>query len=309
MYNNKEGKKSMKEEKLFIGSHVSLAAPSYFAGCVEEAVSYGANTFMFYTGAPQNTTRKPTSELNIDEGKKLCLEHGIDLSKVVVHAPYVINGANVTKPEMRSFAKDTIVSELRRTNDFGVCILVLHPGAHVGAGAETAIKQLAEVLNEVFDSDGTNVKIALETMAGKGSEIGSSFEQIAQIIALSRHPDRLGVCLDTCHMNDAGYDVFDIDALLEEFDRVVGIKRILCVHINDSKNVRGANKDRHENIGYGEIGFNQLYRFVHYPLLDGIPKILETPYINGHAPYKIEIEMLKSGHYIDGWKSQFENDN
>lgn len=294
----------MKDE-LYIGSHVSMNSPKYYLGSVEEAISYGANAFMFYTGAPQNSFRKPLGELKIEEGRKLLKEHGFDESKIIVHAPYIINPANKNRVDLYENSQKFIISELQRTSAFGASILVLHPGAHVGFGSEEAIQSLASALDNILDQDGTNVKIALETMAGKGTEIGITFEQINEIISLCKHKERLGVCLDTCHVNDAGYYVHDADELLEEFDRVIGLDKLLVVHINDSKNVMGAHKDRHENLGYGEIGFNTINAIVHHPKLKSVPKILETPYINDKPPYKEEISMLRNGQFIEGWKENF----
>ena len=181
----------------------------------------------------------------------------------------------------------------------------MHPGNHLGAGSEAAIDVLAKTLDEILAIDGTDVKIAIETMAGKGSEIGITFEEVRQIIEKTEHKDRLGVCLDTCHVSDAGYDVSDADALLNEFDRIIGLDRLLVVHLNDSKNVRGAHKDRHENIGYGEIGFEALCRIANHPRLKDIPKILETPYINEKAPYFDEIKMLRDESFVDNWKDKY----
>ena len=294
----------MANYELFIGSHVSMNGPEFYVGSVKEALSYGANTFMFYTGAPQNSYRKPLSELKIQEGRKMIKEAGIDENKLIVHAPYIINGANTINADMFDLAKKVIISELQRTAGFGCKILVLHPGAHVGAGSEVGIQQLVKCLNEVLSNDNTDVKIALETMAGKGSEIGVSFEEINEIIEKCEHKERLGVCLDTCHVSDAGYDIHDVDGLLKEFDEKIGLNKLLVVHINDSKNPRATHKDRHENIGYGYVGFETIYKIVHHPLLNGIPKILETPYINEKPPYKQEIQMLKDGKYIDGWKEK-----
>ncbi len=294
----------MEKYELYIGSHVSMNGPEFYLGSVKEALSYGATTFMFYTGAPQNTYRKPTSELKIQEGRKLIAEHGIDESKIVVHAPYIINGANKSREDLFDLSIKVIGSEIQRTADFGCQILVLHPGAHVGQGEETGIDNLAECLDEVLSKDNTNVKIALETMAGKGSEIGITFEQIRAIIDKCHYPERLGVCLDTCHVSDAGYDIHDVDELLKEFDKVIGLDRLLVVHINDSKNPRAAHKDRHENIGYGYIGFDTLNKYIHHPLLSGIPKILETPYVNEKPPYKTEIQMFKDGKYVEGWREK-----
>ena len=292
----------MENEVLYIGSHVSMNAPEFYLGSVKEAISYGSTTFMFYTGAPQNSFRKPLGELKIAEGRKLLKEAGFDESKLVVHAPYIINAANYSRPDLYEMSINTIVSELRRTAGFGCGILVLHPGSHVGMGAENGIVALAKALDVAFDCDGTNVKIALETMSGKGHELGITFEEIRSIIDHCKHKERLGVCLDTCHISDAGYDIKNFDEILKEFDRVIGLNRLLVIHVNDSKNGRGAHKDRHENVGYGYIGFETLYKIVHHPLLVNIPKILETPYYNEKAPYKQEIEMLRSGKYIDNWR-------
>lgn len=295
----------MKNEDILIGSHVSMSAPDFYLGSVQETLNYGATTFMFYTGAPQNSYRKPLEELKIEEGYALIKKAGLDESKIVVHAPYIINLANRSRPELYQSSKEIFLNEIRRTSAFHASIIVLHPGAHVSQGNEEAISALIDALDEILDNDGTNVKIALETMAGKGTEIGISFEQIHQIIAASKHSDRLGVCLDTCHLNDAGYDVHDINNILKKFDDIIGLDRLLVVHLNDSKNERGAHKDRHENIGYGTIGFKTLNAYVHHPLLVNVPKILETPYINDKPPYKEEIKMLREGIFIEDWKSTF----
>ena len=294
--------KVMEKYDLYIGSHVSLNAPEFFLGSVKEAISYGSTTFMFYTGAPQNTYRKPLNELMIEEGRKLLRESGMKEDKLIVHAPYIVNAANKVKEGQFQLSIDAIISELRRTAAFGAKTLVLHPGAHVGQGAEEGIKNIAEALDIILSQDGTDVKIALETMAGKGSEVGVNFEEIKQIIDLCAYKDRLGVCLDTCHLNDAGYDVSDVDGLLNMFDKVVGLDRVLVIHINDSKNPLGAHKDRHENIGYGYIGFETLMNIIHHPVLKDIPKILETPYFEGKPPYKIEIEMLREKKFIENWR-------
>lgn len=292
-------------DEIYLGSHVSMNGPDFYLGSVKEALSYGANTFMFYTGAPQNSFRKPLNELKIEEGRKLIKESGINEDKIVVHAPYIINAANLAREDLYDMSIKTILSEVRRTAGFGAKTLVLHPGAHVGQGGEIGISALSKALDTVFDQDGTEVKIALETMSGKGSEIGTDFYQIKAIIDGCKHQDRLGVCLDTCHINDAGYDVFDVDNILNEFDRIIGLDRLLVIHLNDSKNPKGAHKDRHENLGYGEIGFDILNKFAHHPLLKEVPKILETPYINEKAPYKDEISMLRASKFIDGWRDKY----
>ena len=290
---------------LLIGSDVSMNAPDYYLGSVKEAISYGATTLMFYTGAPQNSFRKPLNELKIKEGRALLKEKGFDESKIVVHAPYFINPANPLKSDLIEFSIKTIIDELQRTAGFGASILVLHPGNHLSATKEEAINVLAHTLDEVLANDGTNVKIAIETMAGKGSEIGTSFEDVKKIIDTCKYQDRLGVCLDTCHVHDAGYDVNDADGLLNEFDRIIGLNRLLVVHLNDSKNIRGAHKDRHENIGYGEIGFDSLCKIANHPLLKSIPKILETPPINDKTSYADEIRMLRNESYEENWKDRY----
>ena len=215
------------------------------------------------------------------------------MDHVIVHAPYIINLANTIKPETFDLGVRFLRQELERVQALGVRVLVLHPGAHLKEGEEKGLAKIVEGLDLAMEGMGEQLTIALETMAGKGSELGWKFEQLRWIIDHARYGERLGVCMDTCHMHDAGYDVQDLDGLLAEFDRVIGIQRIAAVHVNDSRNVRGARKDRHANIGFGEIGFDALSAFVHHPALTDIVKILETPYVEGHAPYGEEIAMLK----------------
>ncbi|KOO52183.1 deoxyribonuclease IV [Viridibacillus arvi] len=282
---------------MLIGSHVSMSGKKMLLASSEEAASYGASTFMIYTGAPQNTRRKPIEELNIDAGLLHMQEHG--LSNIVVHAPYIINIANTTKPEVFALGVDFLQKEIERTAAIGAKQIVLHPGAHVGAGTEIGIARIIEGLNEVLSQD-YPVQIALETMAGKGSECGRTFEELAQIFDGVKNNERLSVCFDTCHTHDAGYDIInDFDGVLENFDKTIGIDRIKVLHINDSKNVCGAAKDRHENIGFGHIGFDALNRIVHHEAFQDVPKILETPFVgtdakNKKAPYKYEIEMFRN---------------
>ncbi|WP_041122894.1 deoxyribonuclease IV [Jeotgalibacillus alimentarius] len=282
---------------LKIGSHVSMGGKKMLLGASEEALSYGSSTFMIYTGAPQNTRRKPIEELNIEAGLAHMKEHG--MKDIVVHAPYIINIANTTKPETFELGVNFLRSETERTAALGAKQIVLHPGAHVGAGADRGIERIIEGLNEVLTQDQT-VQVALETMAGKGSECGRSFDELAKIIDGVTHNDKLSVCFDTCHVHDAGYDIVqDFDGVLEEFDRIVGLDRIKVVHVNDSKNPRGASKDRHENIGFGHIGYEAIDRIVHHEVFKDIPKILETPYVgedkkNKKPPYKHEIIMLQN---------------
>ncbi len=287
----------MPENRIKLGSHVRMSGKDMFLNSVKEALSYGANTFMVYTGAPQNTRRKEIGELNIPAAQALMRHAGIE--EFIVHAPYIINLANTVKPETFELATDFLRTEIDRATAMGSHVLVLHPGSHVGAGADAGIAQIIKGLNIVLDSD-TDCLVALETMAGKGSEVGSSFEELARIYDGVSCNDKLRVCFDTCHAHDAGYDVAnDFDGVIGEFDRVIGKGQIAVFHINDSKNVRGARKDRHENIGRGEIGFEALRRIVWHPDFLDVPKILETPWIKDpddpkdeRAPYKEEIAML-----------------
>ena len=276
---------------LIIGSHVGYKKNTGLVGSVEEALSYGANTFMFYTGAPQNTIR---SSIDLDDVKKaysLMNDNDIDKNKVIVHAPYIINLAN---PNKFDFSCRFLSEELKRVETFGMKYLVLHPGSHVGLGVDEGISNIIKALNFVLDNDNTNVTILLETMAGKGSEVGKSFEELKAIIDGVSKKERLGVCLDTCHLNDAGYDLADFDSVISSFDKIIGIHKIKCVHVNDSKNPLGSHKDRHENIGKGTIGLDTLINIIYYDKLKDVPKILETPYIDGMAPYKEEIALIKS---------------
>ncbi|MCQ2796001.1 MAG: deoxyribonuclease IV [Bacilli bacterium] len=290
---------------LYLGSHVNLSGPDYYLGTVKTALSLNENCFMFYTGAPQNTIRKPTNQLKIDEGRKLIKESGLDESKIVIHAPYIINLGNTVNLKTRELAISFLKEELKRVNDFHVKTLVLHPGSHVDAGVEVGLKAVIDGLNEVLDHDDSDVRIALETMAGKGSELGKNFNELKTIIDGVHKKDRIGVCLDTCHINDAGYEVRDVDRVIDEFDKIIGLNKLLVIHINDSINGKGAHKDRHANIGVGLIGFNTLVNYVHHPKLDGIPKILETPYINEKPPYKKEIEMLRNKKFDPNWAYSF----
>lgn len=287
---------------LYIGSHVDLVAPDYLMQAVETSIKNGANTMMIYTGAPQNSIRKPTEMMKIQEAHDRMKKEGMLLDKVIVHAPYIINLGNTIHPETATLGVTFLIRELSRVQSMGFSTLVLHPGAHVGAGSEVALASISERLNQVFAEDKTNVTIALETMAGKGTEVGIRFEDIRYLIEHSARPERLGVCLDTCHIHDAGYDVQDVEGVLKAFDQIIGLDKLKVIHINDSKNPRGAKKDRHENLGYGAIGFETLSRYVHHPKLANLPKILETPWVNDITPYAKEIAMLKSKQFIQGWR-------
>ncbi len=285
---------------LLIGSHVSFNSKEQLLGSVKEALSYGENTFMFYTGAPQNTKR---CELDYDltlEARNLLYENSIDLKNIIVHAPYIINLANNADETKYNFAINFLKDEIKRVYALGVEKLVLHPGSFVNLDLDVGINNIINALNKVITPNQA-VKICLETMAGKGTETCFKLEHIKRIIDGVKYPDKLMVCLDTCHLNDAGYDMNDFDKFLEEFDNIIGIDKIGCVHVNDSKNPIGAHKDRHENIGYGTIGFDSLIKIIYNKKLDDVPKILETPYISkesgndrSYPPYKFEIEMIKS---------------
>lgn len=295
---------------MLLGSHVSMSGKKMLEGSAEEAHKFGESTFMIYTGAPQNTRRKSIEDLNITKGHEAMEKYG--LSNIVVHAPYIINIANTTKPEVFELGVNFLQNEIERTQAIGAKDIVLHPGSHVGAGAEVGIKKIIDGLNEVLTND-NNVRIALETMAGKGSEVGRTFEEIAQIIDGVTHNERLSICFDTCHTHDAGYNIKDdFDGVLNEFDKIIGVDRIKVVHVNDSKNEQGEHKDRHENIGFGHIGFDALNYVVHHDTFKDIPKILETPYVgedkkNKKPPYKHEIEMLKSQTFDPNLKEKILN--
>ena len=284
--------------KIKLGCHGGMAGKEMFLASAKEAASYGANVFMLYTGAPQNTRRKDISELNIEAGWEYARQHGIE--EIVVHAPYIINLANTVKPETYELAVEFLEKEIIRTAAMRSRIMVLHPGSHVNAGVEAGIAQVIKGLNTVLNQNGDDVYIALETMAGKGSEVGRTFEELKAIYDGVDKKDRLRVCFDTCHVNDAGYDIVNhYDEVFEEFDKVIGLDQIAVFHINDSMNPLGAHKDRHANIDKGSIGYETLHRLVHDERFIDVPKILETPWLAEEGsdkktkpPYKEEIEWL-----------------
>lgn len=279
-----------------IGSHVSFK-DDQLVGSIKEALSYNANALMLYTGAPQNTIRKDINLDLLNEAKKLALENNIDFNNIICHAPYIINLANMEKQD---FSIDFIIKELKRCQMLGINKMVLHPGSSVGITKEEGIKNISDGLKVILSAD-IPVSILLETMAGKGNEVGSNIEELKKIID-NVNSEKIGVCLDTCHLNDAGYDISNFDAYLDEFDKKIGIEKIGCVHLNDSKNELSSHKDRHENLGFGTIGFNNLYNVFKNNRLNSIPKILETPYLNisdkeKKPPYKEEISMLKENKF------------
>ena len=281
-------------DDLIIGSHVSYKNDTQLIGSVKEALSYGSNTFMFYTGAPQNTSRMPIDDNKTLEALNIMKENGIKLENILVHAPYIINPANKKNFD---FNVSFLRQEISRVEMYGVTMMVLHPGSHVGVGVDEGLNNIVDVLNDSINSN-TNVDICIETMAGKGTELGTDFKQIKTIIDGVKYSDKIKVCLDTCHISDAGYDLNNFDKVLEEFDNIIGLDKLRCIHINDSKNMMGAHKDRHENIGYGYIGFDNIMKIIYHEKLKGIPKFLETPYIkddkDSYPPYKFEIEEIRN---------------
>ena len=289
---------------LIIGSHVGFKKDTQLLGSLKEALSYGANTFMFYTGAPQNTMRYDIDDSFTKEAMSIIEKEGIDYSKVIVHAPYIVNLANNKDPDKYNFSINFLKEEVNRCEKLGIKYLVLHPGSHVGLGVDVGIKNIIDALNIILED--STVTILLETMAGKGSEIGSNFKEIKKIITGVKNKDRIGVCMDTCHMNDAGYDVSNFDQLLDYFDDIVGLDYVKCIHVNYSKNEKNSHKDRHENIGCGTIGFDNLINIIYNPRLESIPKILETPYVEKKAPYKYEIEMIKNKKFEQNIKEKIE---
>lgn len=278
---------------LILGSHVSFNSKEQLLGSVREAISYGSNTFMFYTGAPQNTFRSKISFEKTSEAVKLMVDNNIEVKNIVAHSPYIINLANDKDEEKYNFSINFLIEEVKRCSEMKIKYLVLHPGSHVGLGIDKGINNIIKALN-IVNKQNDSVVILLETMAGKGTEIGSNFFELKKIIDGVEDKSKIGICLDTCHLNDSGYDIENFDSLLDEFNQIIGIDYIRCVHINDSKNIRGSKKDRHENFGYGAIGFDTLINIVYNKRLENIPKILETPWIGEKAPYKEEIEMIKN---------------
>lgn len=285
---------------LIIGSHVSFGK-NQLLGATEEAISYGSNTFMFYTGAPTNTIRKDIDKKYNEQAKQLMIDNNIDIENVICHAPYIVNLGNNTDPDKYEFSKNFIKKELTRCDEMGITKMVLHPGNAIGITKEEGLDNIANALNDILDGT-TKCLVLLETMAGKGTECGRTTEEIAYIINKIDRKDQVGVCLDTCHLNDGGYDISNFDNYLDEFDKLIGIDKIKCVHINDSKNDQGSHKDRHANFGVGTLGFNTLINVIYNERLSSVPKILETPYIGEtddskeriYPPYKFEIEMIRN---------------
>lgn len=302
-------------DRLIIGSHVSFNNKDQLVGCVEETLKYNANTFMFYTGAPQNTIRGMIDCNITNEAHKMMKDNNIDINNVIVHAPYIVNLANNKEEDKYNFSINFLKQEVERVEKLGIKKLVLHPGSHVKLGEEVAIENIIFALNKVLDTEEGPI-ICLETMAGKGTEVGKTFEELQAIIEGIKHKNRVMVCMDTCHIHDAGYDLNDFDKVLNEFDEVIGLNKLGCIHINDSKNPYAAHKDRHENIGFGYIGFDNLLKILYHDKLKEIPKILETPYIKenpkdkiSYPPYKEEIEMIRNKKFNQNLKNDVITNN
>lgn len=286
---------------MILGCHVNFTSDQLL-GSVKQALSYGANALMFYTGAPQNTVRKSLDEVLILEAHKLMDENGILIDNVICHAPYIINLANNISDEKWQFSISFLKQELSRCKKLGVKYIVLHPGSAVGLPKEVALTNIVDALNFIIDDDG--VMILLETMAGKGTECGCNLEEIKFILE-NVNSNNIGVCIDTCHLNDAGYDMGKFDEFLDFFDKIIGIDKIHCVHLNDSKNILGSKKDRHENIGFGHVGFDNLLSVAYNDRLKDVPKILETPWVDKKYPlYKDEIIMIKNKKFDDNIKNK-----
>ncbi len=278
--------------EVILGCHVNFTQEQLL-GSVKQALSYDANAFMFYTGAPQNTIRKDLDTNLTKEAHALMEEKGIEKKNVICHAPYIINLANNTSEEKWQFSIQFLKQELQRCKMLGVKYIVVHPGSAVGLEKSVALKNISDALNFIIKDD--DPMILLETMAGKGTECGCTLEEIQTILSKVKSKN-IGICLDTCHLNDAGYTIFAFDELLETVDTLIGLDKVHCVHLNDSKNEKGTHKDRHENIGFGTIGFDTLYKVVCNEKLKDVPKILETPYVERlYPPYKFEIESIKQG--------------
>lgn len=271
----------------YIGCHLSSSAG--FAAMGRTALSIGANTFQFFTRNPRGSRAKPVDPADVTAYLALAAKAG--LGTILAHAPYTINPCSKDE-RTREFARLTLADDLRRMEYLPGNLYNFHPGSHTGQGLETGITQIADTLNAILTPE-VHTTILLETMSGKGTEVGSRFEELREIIDRVELSDKLGVCLDTCHVSDAGYDIADdLDGVLTEFDRVIGLERLKAVHINDSLNPRGAHKDRHARIGEGCLGAEALGRVVRHPALQGLPFVLETP--NELAGYAREIALLKA---------------
>ena len=272
-----------------IGCHLSSSAGFYHMG--KEAIGIGANTFQFFTRNPRGSKAKAIDQKDVERFHAFCQENGIE--RILAHAPYTLNACS-KDPHVREFALETMADDLVRMEYVPGNCYNFHPGSHVGQGAEEGIRLIADTLNQILKPEQTTT-VLLETMSGKGSEVGRSFEEIRAILDRVELQDHMGVCLDTCHVYDAGYDIVnDLDGVLEQFDRMIGLNRLRAIHMNDSKNPFASHKDRHEKIGQGSIGAEAMIRIINHPALQGIPVYLETP--NELDGYAEEIRFLKENY-------------
>ena len=288
---------------MIIGSHVSFTNSEQLLGSVKEAISYNANTFMFYTGSTQSTNRSVLNDELTYEAYQLMVDNNINSENVIVHAPYIVNLANRVDEDRYNFYVNFLAEELNRVKKLGFNKIVLHPGSAVNCSREDGLKNIIDGLNIIFSKTEDTI-VLLETMAGKGNELGINIDEIKAIIEGIKDKNRIGVCLDTCHLNDSGIDINEFDEYLDNFDKNIGLDRIKCVHVNDSMNPINSHKDRHQNIGYGTIGFDTLNKVVHNDRLKNIPFILETPWVNRnqkdeYPPYKFEIENFRNNKFVD----------
>lgn len=274
---------------LNIGCHLSTTKGYENMG--KEAIKIGANTFQYFTRNPRGGKAKDIDEKDILALRKLMEEN--KFAKILAHAPYTLNGCS-TDESTRQFATEMMADDLERLKYLPTSLYNFHPGSHVKQGVDVGINYIVEMLNKVLKPEHTTI-VLLETMAGKGTEVGRTFEEIAEIISRVELKEKMGVCLDTCHVYDAGYDIVnDLDGVLEEFDRIIGLDRLHAIHLNDSKNPFNSHKDRHEKIGEGEIGFEAIKKIINHPKLKNIPFFLETP--NELDGYAKEIEMLRAAY-------------
>ncbi len=282
---------------IIIGSHVSFLKDSELYGSVMESVSYGSNTFMIYTGSNQSAERREIDKELTIKGWNAMKEHGIDINNVIVHAPFIVNLANNKDERKYNFYITFMKNEINRCKELGIHKMVFHPGSRTDLDKEVALNNIVFGINSIMN-DINDFDLLIEFMSGKGTEVGSSIEDLKYIMG-NINSNNVGICLDTCHINDAGYDISKFDEFLDLFDNSIGINKIKCVHVNDSLNTIGSHKDRHANIGYGTIGFENIINVIYNKRLKGIPMILETPYVNGYAPYKYEIESIRNKKFID----------
>jgi deoxyribonuclease IV len=281
----------MKKDKIILGSYVKMNKETSLKGLVKEANKYGANAFMFYLGSPQNSYRKNFNSQEIKEFHEELKKEKISLNNVIVHAPYIINLGNYINKRISEFTFQFLKKEIEMCEKIGIKIIVIHPGSYPVDNSKQALKYVAENINKILTPQ-SKIKIAIETMSGKGKQIGINFDQIDYILKKIKLNQKVGVCWDTCHLHDYGFDVEKIEDLIKEFENKIGLKKLFVIHLNDSKSKKGEKKDKHENIGHGYIGFENILNFVFHPKLSKVTKILETPYIENKPVYKEEIKMI-----------------